>query len=120
VIGINALIGTAANDPVFCRKLLVDRKGTIAASGILLTPTELAILDSVDDGALLLMIKSAREAHRRRPFVRPKAVPEDMKMTGIMPDRPPTRTRGISPDRPPQMPPEAPPGPWEPPDRETF
>jgi len=95
--GITDLITWAAHDQLRFGLLLHDRVQGVRASGIQLTPAEVAVLNSVDNDQLALMVRSVRD-HPPRP-----APPQSGLITGIMPDRPPARTMGslgIQPDRP--------------------
>jgi hypothetical protein len=121
VNGINRLLKLAATDQAFANELLLNRRAAVMTRGLQLTDVELAILDSVDNKALALMIQSAKGGERYA------VDPEKMTLTGISPDRPPPRAHvpldpprpdrsfGISPDRP-----GPPVDPWKPPRREHF
>lgn len=83
--GINRILDRAAKSPDFAHVLLANRQGAIAAAGIALSPQEQAVLDSISDLSLSLMIQSVQSAPRV-----PRAVPfppdwKGMTFTGISP-----------------------------------
>lgn len=69
--GIEKALYKAAIDPVFKKRLFVDRGRTIEDNGIALTPFEAQVLDNVPDERLELMIQQIRPAsHGKRKFMK--------------------------------------------------
>lgn len=111
--GIDAVIQKAAGDIQFAGFLLgeeISRKEAVQNAGIVLSESEMKMLESVDKEQLRTIIRSAREIQKNStpPLKEVRIEEQEVRTRGIRPDRPqrphdhdkPIRMTGIRPDSP--------------------
>ena len=103
--GLEALLSRASGDQRFGKRLVADRSAAAEASGIELSPSEVALLASVTNAQLEQLIAQAPPTRARRGFIGTAAaslgaVLSSAALGGCPPEDPGPATKGIRPDVP--------------------